>query len=129
MKHLGYNMANWNFHERTLSKDEKGNYLVNDKAPLRFFHFSSYKHTNKDEICWYQNRYTFTNRADLKAIFYKYHDLLIKNKIEKYSSMDLYYYPKINGKKETILSPPNKTIGLKVYLRLKKALRVLIKGN
>lgn len=43
---LGYNVAFWNLQERKLSKDSKGNYLVNDKYPLIFFHFSSFDEEN-----------------------------------------------------------------------------------
>lgn len=128
-KHLGYNMANWNFHERVLSKDENDQYVVNKKEPLRFFHFSSYKHTNKDEICWYQNRYTFTNRADLKEIFYRYHDLLMHNKIEKYSKIKLFYYPKLNTTEIKSIHATRKSIFFIIYHRFKKATRVLLKGN
>jgi len=35
----GYNVGPWNFHERLLSVDDNGQYLVNEK-PLRLFHFS-----------------------------------------------------------------------------------------
>ncbi len=43
---LGYNVAFWNLQERKLSKDSIGNYLVNDKHPLIFFHFSSFDEEN-----------------------------------------------------------------------------------
>lgn len=38
-KDSGYNVGPWNFHERALTIDENGEYLVNGK-PLRLFHFS-----------------------------------------------------------------------------------------
>jgi len=38
----GYNMAAWNTFERSLSKDANGGYLVNEKFPLVFFHFSNW---------------------------------------------------------------------------------------
>jgi hypothetical protein len=129
IKHLGYNMANWNFHERILSKDENGQYLVNGNEPLRFFHFSSYKYNYKDEISWYQNRYNFTNREDLKVIFYEYHDLLVKNKVERFNRMNLYYYPKSNDKEPISIYSLKKSVVFKIYMRLKKAIRVLISGN
>ncbi len=39
---LGYNVAFWNLQERIISKDKYGNYFVNEKYPLIFFHFSSF---------------------------------------------------------------------------------------
>lgn len=39
---LGYNVAFWNVHERTICADPDGGFLVNNKYPLIFFHFSSF---------------------------------------------------------------------------------------
>jgi hypothetical protein len=39
---LGYNVAFWNVHERSLTKRVDGTYWVNEKFPLIFFHFSSF---------------------------------------------------------------------------------------
>ena len=36
----GYNVASWNLSTRTLSFDSRGNIMVNDRFPLRFFHFT-----------------------------------------------------------------------------------------
>jgi len=43
---LGYNVAFWNVQERNVSKDSSGNYIVNEKYPLIFFHFSSFDEKN-----------------------------------------------------------------------------------
>jgi hypothetical protein len=45
---LGYNVAFWNMHERHISQDNTGQYLINDSAPLIFFHFSSFDESNPD---------------------------------------------------------------------------------
>ncbi len=45
---LGYNMAFWNVHERTLTMDPSGMYLVNGQHPLVFFHFSSFDDGNPE---------------------------------------------------------------------------------
>ena len=37
----GYNLASWNIHERSITIDDSGP-LVNDKYPLRFYHFTKY---------------------------------------------------------------------------------------
>lgn len=39
---LGYNAAPWNSFERKISKIGDGSYLVNNKYPLIFFHFSNF---------------------------------------------------------------------------------------
>jgi hypothetical protein len=41
---LGYNAAPWNTFERTLSKNEKGELIINEKYFLAFFHFSNFDH-------------------------------------------------------------------------------------
>ena len=38
----GYNVAAWNSWERIISKDANGSYIVNNKDPLVFFHFSNF---------------------------------------------------------------------------------------
>lgn len=43
---LGYNVAFWNVHERSLKIDIEGKYFVNDEYPLVFFHFSSFDDDN-----------------------------------------------------------------------------------
>lgn len=39
---LGYNVAPWNSYERSVTKDFNGRYVVNNKFPLIFFHFSNF---------------------------------------------------------------------------------------
>lgn len=39
---LGYNVAFWNLHERQISKNIDGDFFVNNRYPLIFFHFSSF---------------------------------------------------------------------------------------
>jgi hypothetical protein len=43
---LGYNVAFWNLHERSLKIDHEDRYIVNDDYPLIFFHFSSFDEEN-----------------------------------------------------------------------------------
>lgn len=44
-RNFGFNVAEWNLHERKLSKVD-GIYFVNEKDPLIFFHFSGVKMTD-----------------------------------------------------------------------------------
>lgn len=124
VKHLGYNMANWNLHERHLSQDTNGNFLVNKSCSLRFFHFSSYKYNKPDRICSYQTRYTFQDRPDLLILFNTYNSLLAANHIEQIQNLPVFYYPDLNKQesREVYLIE-------KIYIRFKKSLNVLLTGR
>lgn len=125
LKHLGYNMANWNLHERTITSHDNGVYKLNHKYILRFFHFSSYKFNNPQEICIYQTRYNFESRPDLFEIFNIYTQKLIENNVTQISKMKVFYYPNLN---KSVLSQKDKTKIDKIVFRVKKAIRVLIYG-
>ena len=71
-RHLGMNMAHWNLHERVLTSDGNGGYLVNNMYPLIFFHFSSYKPDRPMVIADWQNRFSFETRPDLVSLFDDY---------------------------------------------------------
>ncbi|QNR85307.1 glycosyl transferase [Pedobacter riviphilus] len=118
LKHPGYNMANWNLHERHLTL-VNGKYIVNDRFPLRFFHFSSYNYTNPDVICSYQTRYDFNSRKDLLELFKDYRFLLLKNDIENISNLQIFYSNKFNQKS----SNEKKNILKKIIRRLALALQ------
>lgn len=77
LKHPGYNMANWNLHERILSKSVTGEWFVNDQYELKFFHFSGYKFKQPESIGSYHDRYDFETRPDLKSIFDLYQKKLM----------------------------------------------------
>ncbi len=95
---LGYNVAYWNMHERTLSKMD-GKYYINDKFPLLFFHFSSFDELNpnnlsKNALCPQINE----QRKDLTEISNEYSSLLKKqelNKIDKKYKFDYFSNEKI----------------------------------
>lgn len=72
LKHYGYNVANWNWHERRLTKTSDG-WLVNDKYPLAFSHFSSYRYATPLVLCKYNDRFNRENRPDIAAVFDDYH--------------------------------------------------------
>ncbi|PTQ99359.1 hypothetical protein C8P68_102175 [Mucilaginibacter yixingensis] len=71
LKHYGYNVANWNWHERQLTEKD-GQWWVNDTYPLTFFHFSSYRYSHPETLCKYNTRYSRQNRPDLSPIFDDY---------------------------------------------------------
>jgi len=66
----GYNVAYWNLAHRRLRRQD-GEWQVGG-ASLRFFHFSGYDCRRPDEISKHQDRYTFADRPDLKALFDEY---------------------------------------------------------
>jgi lipopolysaccharide biosynthesis glycosyltransferase len=81
-KHPGLNMAHWNLHERNLSLNEKGEYIVNNKFPLIFFHFSSFKPEKPGVIADWQNRFTFESRPDIQPLFSDYISRLKEHQYE-----------------------------------------------
>ncbi len=122
LKHLGYNMANWNLHERVFTSSLNENYQINHNIPLRFFHFSSYKYANPTSICAYLTRFNFENRPDLVAIFSYYQDALTANKIQEISKLKVFYYPNLGMK------PKEKSAVQKIVFRLKSAISILVRG-
>lgn len=87
----GYNVANWNLHERRLTRDAAGKWWVNSQAELAFFHFSHYNITVPDVISSYHNRFTFANRPDLLALFTEYRQQVISHRGEFLKTLVPYY--------------------------------------
>ncbi len=74
LQDMGLNMAPWNLHERYLSFAD-GKYLINDKIPLKFYHFSSF---NINELpLHYYDRFTLAERPDLLPIYKAYNEEMI----------------------------------------------------
>jgi hypothetical protein len=92
LKHPGYNVANWNFHERRLTHVGGDEHLVNETFPLRFFHFSGYKLDHPDVIAGYHNRYTFATRPDLLPVFNRYRGACTAAGAERLSQIPCVYY-------------------------------------
>jgi hypothetical protein len=126
LKHPGYNMANWNLHERLVTQTGNDRFVVNEKFSLRFFHFSGYKYNNPTSIASYLTRYDFESRPDLKNLFFKYHNLLKNNNIEQISKLKVYY---LFVNKSVAVSPRKKSYLRKIINRLKKTIKVFLTGN
>lgn len=60
----GVNVAFWNLHERVISKDGNGRWIVNGEHPLLFFHFSSFDNDNAAAIAKKQTRFAPGSRSD-----------------------------------------------------------------
>lgn len=61
---LGYNVAFWNIHERDISHTIDGTYLVNEKYPLIFFHFSSFNEERPELL----SRRSFVDRVEDREV-------------------------------------------------------------
>lgn len=77
-KEPGYNMCYWNHFERRLSR-QNGQYIVNGRHDLIFYHFSSYNPAKPEAIA---NRpeqliMSFLDRPDLKPIYDDYRSRLL----------------------------------------------------
>lgn len=77
LKHLGCNVAYWNLHERQLS-NEGGRWMVNDRHPLVFYHFSGVA-LEGNQVSKYTRLYTLDSRPDLQSLFNQYREQLIAN--------------------------------------------------
>ena len=115
-RHLGYNVAYWNLHERYLSADETGQWRVNETDFLLFFHYSGYNPYRPDEVSKYQTRYTFVqtttneqSRPDAKPLFDLYRDRLLTNHNDLYRK-----YPCVYIKPPVVLR----------YQRVRKVLKI-----
>ncbi|WP_395046471.1 hypothetical protein, partial [Flavobacterium sp.] len=126
IKHYGYNMANWNLHERTITNSYNKNYIINDLIPLRFFHFSGYKYNSPNKIASYLTRYSFETRPDLLDLFTEYRKLLIFNKIETTINLNVAY--KISNEKAKI-NKNKKSIFRKIANRIKVTVKVFLTGS
>jgi hypothetical protein len=50
LRHSGYNVAYWNFHERALTRDLKAGGWQIDGQPLVVYHFSGFKHSSPERL-------------------------------------------------------------------------------
>lgn len=82
LKHKGCNVANWNFHERTL-KEVHGKWSVNGE-PLVFFHFSGIDVLAKLQISKHQKKVTCENRPEVRGLFDAYRKQVLANDYMKY---------------------------------------------
>lgn len=73
---LGYNVTFWNIHERSLSVNNEGRYVVNNKYPLIFFHFSSFDESNPEYLSTRPFSEKEKKRADLLELSTAYKHLL-----------------------------------------------------
>jgi glycosyltransferase involved in cell wall biosynthesis len=94
LRHQGYNVAYWNLAQRHISLAEEQWDVNGDR--LVFFHFSGINPQNPYKLSKYQDRYTLnTVEPAVKNLIMQYCTDLVKNGLEKYSSLP-YGYAKFN---------------------------------
>lgn len=120
LEDLGYNMAPWNLHERTLHKKD-GVYKVNNMETLKFFHFSSFSY-QKIELPSGYNRFSLKERLDLHDIYKSYNQDLQDNKYSIYKEIPCIFVEIRNYQlaKEAELESKNTSLIKKIFLSVKK---------
>lgn len=56
-RYLGYNVGNYNMHNRGMHKDNKGVWRMKDNSPLVLFHYAGIEKGKEETISKHQNRY------------------------------------------------------------------------
>ncbi len=79
IKDLGYNMAPWNLHERSLQRIGEDGVVLQDDSPLIFYHFSKLS-DDPNAISREYNRFTFQDKPLLRTLYNIY-----KNALEVHS--------------------------------------------
>ena len=86
----GLNVSYWNLHERNISSKDDA-FVVNEKFPLVFYHFSSYKPSDSSRMSPYQDRYSFETRPDVAELFDIYNKNLGANKHDYFCKIECHY--------------------------------------
>ena len=124
LRHLGYNMANWNLHERQVLCENQSYFVNNINTPLRFFHYSHYKMENEPQIASYNKNFDLENRLDIVPVFNLYKENLLAN---NYTALKKIYY--VYGKPSVNKATVNKSQEnrfKKAYKAFKKVVKILL---
>jgi hypothetical protein len=87
---LGYNVAYWNLHERSITK-KVNSYYVNTKTELKFYHFSGFQKNIPNMVSKHQNRFTFEQRKDIKPIYDEFLFHLDRFEYDAFVNIECYY--------------------------------------
>lgn len=86
----GLNVAYWNLHERNVVRNNPA-FSINGKSPLVFFHFSSYRLAEPEQLSPYQNRFTFATRPDVAELFHIYLKCVSQNRYDYFCKLECAY--------------------------------------
>lgn len=140
LKHKGYNISNWNFHEREISINSEGKYVVNNTYPLKLLHFSGIDISKGVHPYTTLSDYSYGNIY--KKLIDEYIQLVRNFGNEEYAKIEYGFNKFENGipiyrihrrlfriilEKEKFTEDPFK-VSSSFYLRLKKS-KLLIRGN
>ena len=89
-RNFGLNVAEWNLHERKLSKVD-GIYLVNEKDPLIFFHFSGVKITTVAENILRNIQFKRVVTDELTELLSDYISANLENGYEQLKNIPCHY--------------------------------------
>ncbi|WP_430406166.1 hypothetical protein [Fluviicola sp.] len=89
-RNFGLNVAEWNLHERKLSKVD-GNFFVNEHHPLIFFHFSGVKMTTAAENSQKNSQFKRTQSDQLSELLSDYIASNIENGFEQLKNIPCHY--------------------------------------
>lgn len=81
-----YNVAYWNLHERRVTQDSAGRFLV-DGAPLRFFHFSGVAPADSSVFSKHQTRFKIAELGAVKDLVEDYRARLADNGQARWSAV------------------------------------------
>ena len=90
---LGYNVAPWNLHERTIVLNNN-EFILSGGNKLHFYHFSSYNYEQPQKMSKHYDRYQFEDFPGLKELYNQYQNNLINNKVKDISKIPCYYMEK-----------------------------------
>lgn len=94
LREMGYNMAPWNLHERGLMEFRDGRYVLPDGSPLTFFHFSSYKFSEPENMAKHYDRFQFADCMAVRPLYSEYQSLLLANRIGTLNVVSCYFIQK-----------------------------------
>lgn len=109
LRHPGYNVAYWNFQERSISGSDS--YTINKDFPLVFFHFSGYDILDPENISRHQNRFTFETLPEYRPLFYEYKNRVLANRYNEYANVK----PAYGVVKDEIGWPKKKNLLQKIF--------------
>lgn len=78
LRHPGYNVAYWNLAQRSIERGDGGEFTING-APLIFFHFSGLRYDDPKLVSKHQDRFTWADLGEGRALFSDYRAKLIEH--------------------------------------------------